>query len=513
MGSEWEEYSLTDLYSVRSGLSKPAKDFGEGYPFLSFKDVFDNYFLPDELAQKVKSNDREREGCSIQRGDVFLTRTSETMDDLGMSSVARKSYPDATFNGFCKRLRPKTNTEIYPEYVGYFLRSPKFRNEMLAFSTMSTRASLNNDMISRLSIKLPPLPEQKAIAHILGSLDDKIELNRRMNETLEGMAQALFKSWFIDFDPVLDNAILAGNPIPEAFAERAKIRRAILDKNQPSPNLSQGERDRKGSSLEAGNPIPEELTERADVRRQALASGTANREIAKQFPAAFQFTEELGWIPEGWEVSKIEDLAERVAMGPFGSSIKVSTFVEEGVPVVSGQHLNNTLLEDSEFNYVTPEHAEKLKRSNVYPGDIIFTHAGNIGQVSLIPPRAKFDRYVISQRQFYLRCDEEKTCSIYLTYFFRSHNGQHVLLANSSQVGVPSLARPSSYLKSIEVINPPKTIRSLFNQLGLNIHSSIASNILQSGNLTKLRNTLLPKLISGELRIPEAEKLAKEVLG
>ena len=109
-------------------------------------------------------------------------------------------------------------------------------------------------------VDIPPLSEQKAIAHILGSLDDKIELNRRMNTTLEGMAQALFKSWFVDFDPVIDNA------------------------------------------LAAGNPIPEELAERAEVRRKALADGTANRKAAKQFPAAFQLTEEMGWIPEGWGV-------------------------------------------------------------------------------------------------------------------------------------------------------------------------------------------------------------------
>ena len=90
-----------------------------------------------------------------------------------------------------------------------------------------------------------------------GSLDDKIDLNRRMNETLEGMAQAFFKSWFVDFDPVIDNALAAGNPIPEPLAQRA------------------------------------------ETRRQALAYGTANRDSAQAFPASFRFTEELGWIPEG----------------------------------------------------------------------------------------------------------------------------------------------------------------------------------------------------------------------
>jgi len=88
--------------------------------------------------------------------------------------------------------------------------------------------------IGRLNIPLPPPPEQRAIAHILGTLDDKIELNRRMNETLEAMAQALFKSWFVDFDPVVINAIKAGNPIPEKFAERAAHYRAPLE--NPSPN-------------------------------------------------------------------------------------------------------------------------------------------------------------------------------------------------------------------------------------------------------------------------------------
>ncbi len=211
MQSEWKEVSLLDIYDIRSGLSKPAKDFGSGFPFLSFKDVFYNYFAPDELTQLVQSSEKERYGCSVQRGDVFLTRTSETMHELGMSCVALKDYENATFNGFCKRLRPKPGNDAIPEYVGYYLRSSKFRNEMMAFSTMSTRASLNNEMIGKLSISLPPKTEQKAIAHALKTLDDKIQLNRQTNQTLEAMAQALFKSWFVDFDPVIDNALAAGH--------------------------------------------------------------------------------------------------------------------------------------------------------------------------------------------------------------------------------------------------------------------------------------------------------------
>lgn len=156
-----------------------------------------------------------------------------------------------------------------------------------------------------------------------------------------------------------------------------------------------------------------------------------------------------------WPTVRIEDIAEKIAMGPFGSNIKVETFVATGVPVISGVHLRNVRLEDGDFNFVTAEHAERMKNSNVFRGDVIFTHAGNIGQVAYIPPNSQYERYVISQRQFYLRCDLRKADPAFVSYFFHSAEGQHKLLANASQTGVPSIARPSSYLKTIELSLPP----------------------------------------------------------
>lgn len=149
------------------------------------------------------------------------------------------------------------------------------------------------------------------------------------------------------------------------------------------------------------------------------------------------------------------EVAEKIAMGPFGSNIKVETFVSSGIPVISGTHLNGIQLEDHDFNYVTVEHADRLKNSNVYRGDVIFTHAGNIGQVAYIPHNSRYERYVLSQRQFYLRCDKSKLSPEYITYFFKSREGQHKLLANASQTGVPSIAQPSSYLKSLSITLPP----------------------------------------------------------
>ena len=209
---EWKECKLGDIYEVHNGLSKGGKFFGSGYPFLSFSTIFNNWFIPAELSNLVQSTDKEQESYSIKEGDVFITRTSETADELGMSCVALKDYPKATYNGFCKRMRQYNHDiEVFPKYIGYYLRNPDFRLHFQAFSgSMSTRASLTNEALLGLTVKLPPLPTQQKIAAILSSLDDKIELNNKTNTNLEQQAQALFKNWFVDFEPF-------GGKMPEGW--------------------------------------------------------------------------------------------------------------------------------------------------------------------------------------------------------------------------------------------------------------------------------------------------------
>lgn len=192
----WEKVKLGDVYDVHNGLSKGSQYFGSGYPFLSFSTVFNHYFIPDEITEFVQSTEKEQENYSIKRGDVFITRTSETFDELGMSCVALKDYPQATYNGFTKRLRPKTN-KILPEFIGYYFRTPAFRNEFQAFSTMTTRASLRNQELLGLSIPVPPMEMQKRIADVLSAYDDLIENNERQIRLLEEAAQRLYKEWFI----------------------------------------------------------------------------------------------------------------------------------------------------------------------------------------------------------------------------------------------------------------------------------------------------------------------------
>lgn len=194
----WEKIKIGELYEVHNGLSKGHEFFGSGYPFLSFSTVFNNYFIPVELTDLVQSTEKEQLSYSIKRGDVFITRTSETSNELGMSCVATRDYPFATYNGFTKRLRPKDPQRILPEYIGYYMRMPSFRGEFQAFSTMTTRASLRNEDLLGLKVALPPIEIQCYIASILSAYDKLIENNQKQIKLLEEATQRLYKEWFVD---------------------------------------------------------------------------------------------------------------------------------------------------------------------------------------------------------------------------------------------------------------------------------------------------------------------------
>jgi type I restriction enzyme S subunit len=216
--SEWKKVKLGELYEVHNGLSKGRQFFGTGFPFLTFSNVFNNWFLPEQLESLVQTTDKEREACSIKAGDVFITRTSETMDELGMSSVALRDYPNATYNGFTKRLRPITD-DVIPEYIGYYLRSPKFRGKFMAFSTMTTRASLANGDLLGMEVELPSKEKQHCIASILSRYDSLIENYQKQIKLLEA-AQRLYKEWFVDLHfPGHENTKITDG-VPEGWEKK-----------------------------------------------------------------------------------------------------------------------------------------------------------------------------------------------------------------------------------------------------------------------------------------------------
>ncbi|MUK42536.1 restriction endonuclease subunit S [Aliivibrio fischeri] len=459
MGSEWKKASLTDHYEIRSGLSKPAKDFGSGYPFLTFKNVFYNYFVPSELTELVQSTEKDRTGCSVMRGDVFLTRTSETMNELGMSCVALKNYENATFNGFCKRLRPKTESELVPEYVGYYLRSQKFRKDMLAFSTMSTRASLNNDMIGRLEISYPSAAMQNKIAHILKTLDNKITLNRQINQTLEQMAQTLFKSWFVDFDPVIDNALDAISngqniEIPESLAKRFEARKAVRES-------------------EGFEPLP------ADIRQL--------------FPCEFEESE-LGFVPKGWGYKPAQDIAS-ISIGKTPPRKETEWFSDvkaKNVTWISIRDMGNCGVFTQESNeYLVPEAISKFNVKVIPKDSVILSFKMTLGRVSIASTELATNEAIAHFVNPKFGINKEYLYSYLMTFNYDS-------LGSTSSIAT---AVNSKLIKQLPVLVPDSSILDTYFERVTGIFEKLQSVDCEVSTLINLRDTLLPKLISGELRL------------
>lgn len=198
--SKLKKYKLDELYEISSGISTKPEQYGKGFPFLSFSTIFNNYFLPDELPEAMDTSEIEQLTYSVKKGDVFFTRTSETLDELAMSCVALKDYPKATFSGFAKRLRPVQNDITYDKFMGFFLRSKYFRKIIDNNAIMTLRASFNEKIFSYLNVELPNYDEQVKIGNLLHLFEEKIKLNNKINSELEKMAKDLYDYWFVQFD-------------------------------------------------------------------------------------------------------------------------------------------------------------------------------------------------------------------------------------------------------------------------------------------------------------------------
>ena len=197
---ELKKYNFSELYDMTSGISSKPEQAGHGHPFASFSTVFNNQFLPKTLPDLMDTSENDRKTYSIKKGDIFLTRTSETLDELGMSSVATEDIENATYSGFLKRIRPKQTDISYHKFMAFYLRSKLFRKSMNNNAIMTLRASLNEQIFSYLDLLLPTYKEQKKIGDYLYLISQKIELNNRIHAELEAMAKLIYDYWFVQFD-------------------------------------------------------------------------------------------------------------------------------------------------------------------------------------------------------------------------------------------------------------------------------------------------------------------------
>ncbi len=192
--SEWNIKRLRFLGTTQNGISKDGSYFGDGFPFVNYGDVYNNVFLPENPVNLCKSDSIYQQTYSIEYGDVLFTRTSETIEEIGFSAACRCTIPQAVFSGFLIRFRPTTN-EIIPEYAGYYFRSNIHRTYFVKEMNIVTRASLGQNLLRNLPVLLPPLSEQREIAHYLdlkcGEIDELIKVKQEKIETLKQYRQSL----------------------------------------------------------------------------------------------------------------------------------------------------------------------------------------------------------------------------------------------------------------------------------------------------------------------------------
>lgn len=215
MGDDWREITLGSIADFLSG-GTPSKDrpdyWGGSVPWVSAKDM--KRFRLDDTQDHVTEQGVANGTRLVAAGTVLLlVRGMTLLSDLPICIVNRP----VTFNQDVKALRPKPH--LRDEFLPYLLLGNKDRLLSLVDLAGHGTGRLNSDELKALAVLLPPVTEQRAIAQILGALDDKIELNRRMNETLEAMARALFKSWFVDFDPVLAKVEGRDPGLPQPLAD------------------------------------------------------------------------------------------------------------------------------------------------------------------------------------------------------------------------------------------------------------------------------------------------------
>lgn len=174
MPKHWEIKKLRFLGTCQNGISKSAEYFGKGFPFVSYGDVYKNYelALPTNL---VESTEKDRELYSVKYGDVFFTRTSETIEEIGFTSTCLKSIENAVFAGFIIRFRPFTLNELYPNFSKYYFRSNIHRKYFVKEMNLVTRASLSQELLKKLPVILPSLEEQQQIVEYLDKKVSEID--------------------------------------------------------------------------------------------------------------------------------------------------------------------------------------------------------------------------------------------------------------------------------------------------------------------------------------------------
>lgn len=461
MGSEWETVCLSDvLETIIDYRGKTPPKSAVGIPVLTAASVKDGRVLKDKVSYISHETYAQVTTRGFPKaGDVLIT-TEAPCGEVAPFPTDRTYH--ITRRIMALRGAPKL---ITPEYLLYVLMSNTCQNQIYARVRGSTVPRVLKTDITGLNFPLPSLSEQKGIGAFLSSIDKKIILNNQINQTLEQMAQTLFKSWFVDFDPVIDNALDAGSPIPEVFETRIERRKAVRES--------------------AGfKPLPD------DVRQL--------------FPSQFEESE-LGWVPKGWKIETLSEVAEAIIDHRGKTPKKLGgDWAEEGTPALSAKNIKaGKVVRHDTIRYVDDELFNKWMKVPLKPQDILMTSEAPMGEMLYL---AKESNYLLSQRLYGIRTNKELITGSYLYNWLQTTIAKADLEGRATGTTVVGIRQAE--LKKVAVLCPDIRISQAYSYHADSLYLKVEENSLQSLQLEKLRDILLPKLISGELRLdsPEVEQ-------
>ncbi|HSA32132.1 MAG TPA: restriction endonuclease subunit S [bacterium] len=432
---EWQTVPFAQLLAepVRNGIYKPKAFHGRGSNIVNMGELFAYPRLRAVSMKKVELSESEKERFTLSKGDLLFARRSLVAEGAGKCSIVLDIDGPTTFESSIIRARPDC-TKAEPLFLYYFFNSTAGLHCLDTIRRQVAVAGITGSDLSRLEIPVPPISVQRAIAHILGTLDDKIELNRKRNETLEAMARVLFKSWFVDFDPV-----------------RAK----------------------------------------AEGRDTGLP-----KELADLFPDRL-VDSELGEIPEGWEVKTIDDFADIV--GGSTPSTKDPEYWDEGTHSWATPKdlsaLPVPVLLDTERR-ISDAGLAQIGSGLLPAGTVLLSSRAPVGYLAITEIPVAINQGFIAMKP------KSEIPSLYLLLW--AHHAQEEILSRAN--GSTFMEISKSNFRPIPVVRPKNIVLRAFTSLGMPLYRRIVENTREASILSALRDTLLPKLISGELKVKDAAR-------
>lgn len=449
--ASWPVVSLKDI-TTKIGSGATPRGGAEtylpsrtNYALIRSQNVFDRRFDHGGLAF---ISDEQAEGLRnavVQPGDVLLNITGDGIT-FGRACLVPNDVRPACVNQHVSIVRVDSDLAD-AGFVLSFLTHPEIKPYIESFNAGGSRRAITKGHIESFRLPLPPLDEQRAIAHILGTLDNKIELNRRMNETLEAMARALFKSWFVDFDPV-----------------RARAQ------GQTPPGM---------------DPV-----------------------TAALFPCEFEDSE-LGEIPKGWRATTLGTEAQRcggvVQTGPFGSQLHASDYVPEGIPVVMPKDIAGRRVSTDSIARIREADAERLSKHRLQPGDLVYSRRGDVERHALIENRER--GWLCGTGCLLVRLGPAWPSPAFASLALDRPEARAWLSQHAVGATMPNLN--TSILSAVPLVIPSDELLAVFNCEVDRLEQLHVTRDAESVTLGRLRDALLPRLLSGELSVALAERAAE----